>query len=104
MAKRSEKRIEKREKVVERKEPRSLVIAARGVKTGHDFASLMSALMSDLIEGRVTPNIGNATCNAGGKLLKVVEMQYKYGTDGPGQQKILTLALDAPIIGTDAAR
>jgi hypothetical protein len=76
------------------KRPRSLDIAARGIKTGGDFANLMSALMSDLIEGRVTPNIGNATCNAGGKLLKVVEMQYKYGTDGPGQQKILTLAIE----------
>jgi len=78
-------------------QPRSLKIAASGVKTGHDFANLMSALMSDLIEGRVTPSIGNATCNAGGKLLKVVEMQYKYGTDGPGQHKVLTLALEAPI-------
>jgi len=73
--------------------PRSLAIATKGVKTGSDFAALMSALMSDLIEGRVTPSIGNATCNAGGKLLKVVEMQYKYGTDGPGQTKTLTLAV-----------
>jgi hypothetical protein len=64
--------------------PRSLPIAQKGVRTGHDFATLMSSLMSDLIEGKVTPSIGNATCNAGGKLLKVVEMQYKYGTQGPG--------------------
>jgi hypothetical protein len=83
--------------VIERdaKKPRSLAIAERGVKTGGDFASLMSALMSDIIEGRVTPNIGNATCNAGGKLLKVVEMQYKYGTEGAGQSgKILHLAVE----------
>lgn len=53
----------------------------------------MSCLMSDIIEGRVTPNVGNATCNVGGKLLKVVEMQYKYGTQGKGQDKILTLAV-----------
>jgi len=73
--------------------PRSLAVATKGVKTGEDFARLMSALMSDLIEGRVTPNVGNATCNAGGKLLKVVEMQYKYGTKGPGQPgKALVLA------------
>lgn len=50
--------------------------------------------MSDLIEGKVTPNVGNATCNAGGKLLKVVEMQYKYGTQGPGQRKTLVLAME----------
>lgn len=44
---------------------------------------MMSALMSDLIEGKVTPQVGNATVNAGGKLLKVVEMQMKYGTRNP---------------------
>ena len=81
------------------KPPKSLAIAARGVKTGHDFANLMSALMSDLIEGRVTPSIGNAACNAGGKLLKVVEMQYKYGVKGQGSgSKTLVLALEQPII------
>jgi len=85
-------------------EPRSLHIAAKGVKTGHDFANLMSALMSDLIEGRVTPSIGNATCNAGGKLLKVVEMQYRYGTQGPGLgAKTLVLALEEPVAKAAAA-
>lgn len=54
---------------------------------------MMSALMSDIISGRVTPAVGNATCNAGGKLLKIVEMQYKYGTQGGNQgARVLTLA------------
>jgi len=57
---------------------------------------MMSALMSDLIEGRVTPSVGNATCNAGGKLLKVVELQYKYGVKGKGSgEKTLLLACEA---------
>lgn len=60
-------------------QPRSKPIAERGVTTGAHFAELMSALMSDLICGAVTPDVGNAACNAGGKLLKVVEMQHKYG-------------------------
>jgi hypothetical protein len=60
--------------------PRSLDIASRGVSTGGQFAGLMSALMSDLIDGRITPSVGNAVCNAGGKLLKVVEMQQRWGT------------------------
>jgi hypothetical protein len=80
--------------VTESRLPRSLAVSQKGIKTGGDFAKLMSALMSDLIEGRVTPSIGNATCNAGGKLLKVVEMQYKYGTEGPGQSKVLTLTVE----------
>jgi hypothetical protein len=39
----------------------------------------MSALMSDVIEGTVTPVVVNAAVNAGGKMLKAVEMQYRYG-------------------------
>jgi hypothetical protein len=82
------------------RDPRSLTIAEKGIKTGNDFANLMSALMSDLIEGRVTPSIGNATCNAGGKLLKVVEMQYRYGTKGStgNDSKVLVLALEQPVV------
>ena len=41
----------------------------------------MTAMMSDLIEGHVTPSTANATCNAAGKLLKVIEMELKYGAD-----------------------
>jgi hypothetical protein len=74
--------------------PRSLGIAQRGIHSSHDFANFMSSLMSDLIEGNVAPQIGNAACNAGGKLLKVVEMQYKYGTAGKdGSPKTLILSL-----------
>jgi hypothetical protein len=52
----------------------------------------MSALMSDIIEGKITPQVANATVNASGKLLKVVEMQLKYGIPDPGTpQKILRL-------------
>lgn len=58
---------------------RSAPIAAKGIRTADDFKSLMSAQMSDLIEGRIDPRVGNAVCNTGGKLLKVVEMQFKYG-------------------------
>jgi len=73
----------KRQKaVVGKNQPRSLRIAESGIRTGFDFADLMSSLMSDIISGRVTPAVGNAACNAGGKLLKIVEMQYKYGTQG----------------------
>jgi hypothetical protein len=51
----------------------------------------MSALMSDLLEGNITPIVANATVNAGGKLLKVVEMQYRYGA--PKDQRPLSLTL-----------
>lgn len=73
--------------------PRSLAIAERGVRTVTDFGNLFSALMSDVLDGRVAPGISNATCNAGGKLLKAVEMQEKYGKPAaPGQSKNLVLS------------
>ena len=75
-------------------EPRSLKIAQNGIRTNTDFAKLMSSLMSDLIEGRITPQVGNATCNAGGKLLKVVEMSYKYGIEGKPGRRTLLLTVD----------
>jgi len=71
---------------------RSGPIAAAGVQTGEDFANLMSALMSDLIDGSISPNVANATVNAGGKLLKVVEMQYRYGSPKESKPMSLTLA------------
>lgn len=61
------------------KSARVRVIGARGISTGNDFAEYMSAVMSDLVEGNITPQIANAACNAGGKLLKAVELQFKYG-------------------------
>ena len=69
--------------------PRSLKVSERGITTGKDFAQFMSALISDIVARRVTPDIGNAACNAGGKLLKVVEMQFKYGQPVDGENKLL---------------
>lgn len=79
-----------------KKEPRSLAIANRGIKSSDDFSNMMSALMSDLIEGTVTASVGNATCNAGGKLLKMVDMTYKYGnpTGSSNPRKTLTIAFE----------
>lgn len=85
MAKNSKAKTNGNKKVAEESAaPRSAKFAANGIRTANDFAAAMSALMCDLLEGRVPPSVGNATCNAGGKLLKVTEMQYKYGTHGPG--------------------
>ena len=78
---------------VVQQEPRALQHGRRGIQTSHDFANMMSALMSDLIEGRVDPRTANAICNAGSKLLKVVELQHRYGsTQKPEQKPFLHLA------------
>lgn len=72
--------------------PRCLDIAEKGIRTASEFARMMSAIMSDVIMGRVTPSMANATVNAGGKLLKVVELQQKYGVPVKNARKELTLA------------
>lgn len=57
---------------------------------------MMSALMSDVIEGAITPQVANATVNAGGKLLKVVELTLKYGSsNADGSAKNLDLVSTA---------
>lgn len=54
---------------------------------------MMSALMSDIIEERIDARAANAVCNAGGKLLKIVELQQKYGVPaGQSADKCLQLA------------
>jgi len=59
----------------------------------------MSALMSDLLGGSITPGIANATCNAGGKLLKMVELNLKYGQQQvEGGIKNLQLVSPDPVI------
>lgn len=53
----------------------------------------MSAIMSDLIESNLTPAVANATCNAAGKMLKMVELKHKYGTpQKASKEKSLLLA------------
>lgn len=59
---------------------RALVASRRGITTSGDFRGLFSGLIADVIEGKVAPAVANAACNAGGKLLKVVELEYRYGT------------------------
>lgn len=54
----------------------------------------MSGLISDVLEGRVTPGVCNAAVNAGGKLLKVVEMQQRYGKVDDSEEKELVLCRD----------
>jgi hypothetical protein len=70
-------------KQAKRKSAASLVFAKNGIRTANDFAGMMGALISDLIEGSVTPQVGNAACKAGSNLLKVVELQHRYGSAPP---------------------
>ena len=60
---------------------RSVLVAQKGIRTSADFMNFMSELITDLGNETVRPEIANAQCNAGGKLLKMVELEQKYGLD-----------------------
>jgi hypothetical protein len=59
-------------------------LAQNGVQTSQEFCDLMSSLMTDVLTGKVDPDVANAACNAGGKVIRLVELQYKYGKRVPG--------------------
>lgn len=56
----------------------------------------MSGMIQDLITGKMTPKVANATCNAGAKLLKVVEMQHIYGSAGKAEGSKVLQLLETP--------
>ena len=56
-----------------------LAITTRPVRNSADLKATMLSLVTDLRAHRITPMIANAMCNATGKALKIVEMEYKYG-------------------------
>ena len=80
-------------------EPRSLAIAQRGIRTSGDVRDMMSSLMSDVISGSVTPEVTNAACNACGKLIKMVELEYKFGTEPKRPARELSVAFDEDLNG-----
>jgi len=67
--------------------------ARNGIQSSEQFAQCMSDLIADLATGKITPEVSNAMVNAGGKLLKVVEMAHRYGVvNQRTQERSLRLA------------
>ncbi len=75
--------------------PRSAEIAGRGIRSAFDFAEFMSALIADVINEDVSHSAAGVAVAAGGKLLKVVEMQQRYGVPRPDGGKDLSLCAPA---------
>lgn len=59
--------------------PKSAQVAKTGINTSSDFANFMGALMGDLVEGRVLPEVADAAVRVGDSLLRMVEMRLKHG-------------------------
>jgi hypothetical protein len=76
--------------------PTSIAIAKRGISTSLDVKQLTSALACDVVNGLVPAASANASCNAIGKLLKVVELEYKYGRQSESGERSLALTSGDP--------
>lgn len=62
---------------------RSAAIVAEGdVADSEQFARWISACMSDLTLGTMSPEVGNSSSAMAGKLLKLTELRLKYGPKG----------------------
>lgn len=62
---------------IQRAESASVALSKRGVHSSQDFCDLMCTLMTDVVQGDVTPDVVNAACNAGRSLLRMVDLEYR---------------------------
>ena len=69
------------------KRSRSAEVARSGIKTSEDMKSLMSNLIPDILDGDVSIAAANATCNAAGKMIKMVELELRYGKEAQSQTR-----------------
>jgi hypothetical protein len=85
MAKKITSIVKKSETSTEQPSPRSIHLIADGdVKDAQHFAKVLSALMSDALMNAIPPSQGNVVCKAAGLIIKVTEMQLKYGPKDGG--------------------
>lgn len=72
-------------------------IAEAGITNSQQTIAYLSALIADGSAGRVTPGNMHAVCNAVGKMLRVVEMEARFGTTNPGgDQRCLQFVQGGP--------
>lgn len=68
--------------------PKSRVIAERGIRTSQDFRDMMAAMLGDVLTGRLAVGQTNAACNVAGKLLKTIELEFKYARHAKDRKRI----------------
>lgn len=67
------------------------MLADTGVSTSRKCANVLGAIALDVLQERITPQVGNTACNAIGKLIQVKLLEIKYGTSKNGGAKMLEL-------------
>ena len=61
------------------KQPKSVILAKGEIRTTREYGQLMAALVSDVIQENISPTLVNAAVNAGRQMIKVAELNLKYG-------------------------
>jgi hypothetical protein len=59
-------------------QPRVNAVASRGVRTTADLADLASGLISDLIEGKISPAVASNVIASGNLLVRTAEFQMRF--------------------------
>lgn len=72
------------QQVEQQASPKCAAIAEAGITNSQQTIAYLSALIADASSGRVTTGLVHGTCNAIGKMLRVVEMEVRYGTVNGG--------------------
>ena len=75
--------------------PASLTVARKGIKSSSDFCEFYAAMISDVVSGQMTPQQANAACNGGDKIIKMLDLERKYGTRPDSPRRSMRLALES---------
>lgn len=62
----------------------------RGARTANDFAGFMETVMLNVASGDMSPAVGEAIANVGGRMLKAVELNFRYGNRAHAPSLTLT--------------
>jgi hypothetical protein len=82
----------------------SAEVARRGIRSSEDYRDLMCALMGDVIQGSVTPEVVNAACNAGRGLVRMVELEYKMATSQRHTERTVPFTRRVAVTGAPQAQ
>lgn len=68
------------------------LIEEQGIRTSRDASNVLVAIAKDVGRQSMTPQVGNTMCNALGKMIRVKELEIKYGIKNDAGVQRLELA------------
>ena len=81
--------------IIREEKPRSITIARGGITNSFQLLNLITATMGDVLSGSVTPTMGNSAFTGSRAVLKLLELQVKYGKpQADSHSKVLEIGHD----------